>query len=73
MSAGQLATLGLGIFVGGGVLIGALLGAIVGHFWLDNAFGWDQDVLVGAIVGTVIGVLLTWAAMKVITHRLSSN
>lgn len=57
-SPARLVSLGLGLILSAGLIFGALIGALVGHFWLDGAFGLGRDVLVGALIGALVPAAL---------------
>jgi|GEM_PF-2010294 len=67
----EIASLSLGLLLGSGVILGAMLGALFGHFQLDDAFGFGQDVLVGAIGGIILGILLSVTAVKLLVARVA--
>lgn len=67
----EFASLSLGLLLGSGVILGAMLGALFGHFQLDDAFGLGQDVLVGAIGGIILGAILSITAVKLIVARVA--
>ena len=67
----ELASLSLGLFLGAGLVLGTMIGALIGHFWLDDAFGWGQDVLVGAVVGAILGALLSIGGVRLLTSRIA--
>lgn len=69
----QFASLGMGLAVSVGLIMGALLGALLGHYFLDNAFGWDRDFLVGAIAGAIIGAILGFLTVKTVTSQVREN
>lgn len=73
LPASELASLSMGLLLGSGLILGALLGALFGHFQLNNAFGWGQDIAVGAVVGLVLGGLLSSLAVKLLSSRLAKR
>ncbi|HWV34765.1 MAG TPA: hypothetical protein VNZ55_03980 [Thermomicrobiales bacterium] len=69
----ELVSLSTGIVVALGFILGGLIGALLGHFWLDDAFGWGQDVTVGAVIGIIVGGALAITGERFAVHRLASR
>ena len=68
----RLLSLGTGLLVGCGLILGALLGGLAGHFLLDDVFGTTGDIVVGAIIGAVIIVLLAIGGIRRLSHRMEA-
>lgn len=64
---GTLASLSLGLILSTGLIIATGLGAILGHHLLHDAFGLDQDILIGAIAGAIIGATLAIELVRMAT------
>lgn len=73
LSPSALASLSTGLVPSAGLIFGALIGALVGHFWLDDAFGLGQDVLVGAIIGAIVLAILGVLLVRLITARVADR
>ncbi len=72
-SASGLLSLSIGLILGCGLVIGGGIGALLGHFMLDNAFGWGQDVALGAILGVILIDGLTFIAVMRAYRRMESQ
>ena len=57
LPASGIVGIGLGLLLAVGMVLFSGIGAILGHVFFDNVFGWGQDPLVGAAIGFVVGVL----------------
>lgn len=69
----RLLSLGMGLLLGCGLILGTLLGALVGHFLLNDAFGFDHDILYGAIAGAIIVAVIAFASVKLLSGRMESR
>ena len=72
-SPARMASLSMGLILSAGLIFGALIGGLIGHFWLDDAFGLGQDVLVGAIVGALVLAALGAGFVRALTARMSDR
>ena len=60
----------VGLLVGDGMILFTGVGAILGQQLLDNAFGWGQDLLVGAAAGATFGILGGMELVHILAGRL---
>lgn len=69
----KLVSLSMGLMLGSGLIMGALIGALTGHFLLDDAFGLGHDVTVGAIAGAIAGAILSITSVKALSARVAEK
>jgi hypothetical protein len=69
----RLLSLSVGLLIGCGLILGALLGGLAGHFLLNDAFGFDHDILYGAIAGAIIVAIIAVASVKLLSGRMESR
>ena len=66
----RMLALSTGLVIGTSLIFGALLGGVLGHFLLDNAFGLEHDVWVGAVVGAIVLVALGLGLVRFLATRV---
>lgn len=69
----QVVSLSMGLVLGSGLILGALIGALIGHFLLDNAFGFGHDIAVGALVGAAIAAIVSITTVKTLSSRVAKR
>jgi len=69
----RLVSLSMGLMLGCGLIMGALVGALLVHFLLDDAFGLGHDVTIGAIAGAIVGAILSVASVKALSSRVAEK
>src|SRR5690625_4412565 len=69
----RLLSLGMGLLLGCGLILGALLGGLAGHFLLDDALGATGDIVVGAIVGAIIIAILVVLGIRTLSTRMATR
>ena len=69
----RLASLSMGLVVGSALLLGGLIGALIGHFLLEDAFGLGHDVTVGAVSGAIIAVALGILSVRAVSSHVAER
>ncbi len=69
----RLLSLGTGLVLGCGLILGALLGGLAGHFLLDDVFGTTGDIVVGAIVGAIIIAIIAVGGIRRLSARMETR
>ena len=72
-SPSELAELTMGLILGAGRILGALLGRLAGHFWLDDAFGRGRGILVGAVIGAIVLASIGIVCVRLFTARMAAR
>ncbi len=71
--AWRLLSLGTGLIAGCGLILGALLGALVGHFLLEDALGTTLDIVIPAIIGGLVVVAIGVIAIRRMSSRIATS
>lgn len=71
----RMLSLSMGLLLGCGMILGTLLGALVGHFLLDDALGLgsEHDIWVGAIAGAIIVGVIAVVSVKALSARAADR
>ena len=70
LPASGIVSLGLGLLLAVGMVLFSGVGAILGHTFFDNVFGWGQDPFVGAVIGLVVGIVFAIVVIDTLVRRL---
>ena len=68
----ELLEMSTGLVLAVGFMLGGMFGSLIGHFMLNDAFGLDQDVIVGSIIGIIVGGLLAFVGERLAIARMSA-
>lgn len=65
----------VGLFAGCGLILGALPGALVGHFVLEDAFGLGTDsaIWLGALIGAIAVAMLASVLISTLSSRIAAT
>jgi len=66
----ELVEMSTGLVIAVGFILGGMIGSLVGHFMLTDAFGLGQDVIVGGVIGIIVGGLLTLGIERMAIARM---
>jgi cation transporter-like permease len=69
----RLISLSMGLVAGCGLILGGLIGALVGHFLLENALGPELVVAVAAIVGAIVVVIIGVTSILFMSSRADAT
>jgi MFS family permease len=72
-SPSEIASQGIGLMTAVGLIIGAIIGALLANAYLDTSLGTEAEFLIGALAGAGLGVVASTLVVRALTKKIEQD